>query len=93
MAGLFQVIINGFVAIISYFVIIYDETVLDIILDFLALTVIAELSEYFFQEYVTSNEICKTIINDKENEGSEKWDGLFTIETTTSTEARSGNIL
>ena len=41
LAGLGQALIGYFVAVISYFVIIFDETVLDIVKDFVALEVIS----------------------------------------------------
>ena len=51
MAGLAQAIITVLVAVISYFVIIFAETELDIVKDFLALLVIAEVDSLFFNEY------------------------------------------
>jgi hypothetical protein len=47
-AGLCQVITNAFVAIISYFVITFAESVTDQVMDFLALQVISDLAKFFF---------------------------------------------
>lgn len=61
-AGLAQVIMSLLVAIISYFVIIFAESEIDIVKDFLALQVIAQLGGLFFEEYVVHRELCKKIV-------------------------------
>jgi len=82
MAGLCQVITNAFVAIISYFVITFDETVTDAVMDFLALQVISDLAKHFFVEYMKSAELCKRIVLE------DCYNGLCEIQTTTSSKAR-----
>lgn len=59
LAGLGQVVITLGVAVLSYFVIVFSGTVIEIVKDFLALQVISQLDDYFFIEYVRSREICK----------------------------------
>ena len=41
LAGLAQTLISYFVAILSYFLILFDDTVLDVVLDFVALEIIS----------------------------------------------------
>ena len=62
LSGLGQTLIGYLVAVISYFVIIFDTTVLDIVKDFVALEVISQLDEYFFVEYDEEKEKCKQIV-------------------------------
>ena len=64
-------------AIISYFIIVFDDTVLDIVKDFLALRIIADFDNLFFHEYVKEREICKQIVLD------EDCHGILQIQTTT----------
>ena len=80
MAGLFQVIICLLVAIISYFVIVFDDTIIDIVKDFLALQVVSEFDDYFFIEYVESKEVCKQFVK------NEDYHKILEIQTTTSSD-------
>lgn len=57
-----QCLIGYSVSIISYFVIILGETTVDIVKDFLALYVIAELGQYLFKEYSLNKEAMKQIV-------------------------------
>ena len=81
-AGLAQVIITCLVSIISFFVIIFETTVLDIVKDFLALLVISQLDDYFFAEYQESKEICKAVVK------KEDYQGMLEVEVTTSKDAK-----
>ena len=83
MAGLFQVIICLLVAIISYFVIVFDDTIIDIVKDFLALQVVSEFDDYFFIEYVESKEICKQFVK------NEDYHKILEIQTTTSSDVQT----
>ena len=78
LSGLGQTLIGYLVAVISYFVIIFDTTVLDIVKDFVALEVISQLDEYFFVEYDEEKEKCKKILANTE------YHEILTIQTTTS---------
>ena len=78
MAGLAQVIITVLVAVISYFVIVFSTSIIDMVKDFLALQVIRQLDDFFFEEYVTSREVCKQVME------RNKHHGIFRVETTTS---------
>ena len=75
-------LINLLVAVISYFVIVFADNVLDIVKDFLALQVISQLENLFFMEYVMNREICKQILLD------EKYHDLFKVQSTTSSDVK-----
>ena len=83
MAGLAQVIVTVLVALISYAVIVFSPTIIEMVKDFLALQVIRELDDFFFEEYVTSREVCKQVML------KERHHGIFKVETTTSNRART----
>lgn len=83
-AGFAEVIINALVAIISYFVITFDDTIIDAVKDFLALQVVSDLAKYFFNEYVKEREPCKKLIKEAGEEDSFK---LLEIQVTTSRRA------
>ena len=78
MAGLFQAISCVLVAVISYLVIAYQNTIIDIVKDFLALYVVSQFDDFFFIEYVQSKEVCKQIVME------EQYHGILQIETTSS---------
>ena len=80
--GFCQVLIVVLVTVINYFIIILNDDIVDIVKDFLAVKVIAELDDYFFLEHTTSSEVCKQIILDEDLQGE-----LLKIETTTSRDA------
>ena len=61
-SGLMQCLVGYSVSIISYLVIILGESTVDIVKDFLALYVIAELGQYLFKEYSLNKEAMKQIV-------------------------------
>ena len=71
-------IITVIIAIISYAVIIFDNTVLDIVKDFVALEIVALLDTFFYQEYDGNREVCKMIIINPE------YHEILQVQTTTS---------
>ena len=71
LSGFLKFTINFLVALISYFAIIFAETEIDVVKDFLALKVIADIDQLFFMEYVEHHELCKQIVCDEE-----KWSVL-----------------
>ena len=83
LAGFFQCIIIMLVTLLNYFTIIAAETVIDIVMNFLALAVIAELDDYFFIAHGKSELGKRMVMNE-----DEEFTDLFKIETTTSRDAR-----
>lgn len=57
LSGFTQFLITFFVTVINYFVIIFQNQILDIVKDFLAIKVISELDDYFFVEHSGKKEI------------------------------------
>ena len=78
-------IITVLVAIISYAVIIFDDTVLDIVKDFIALEVVEILDKFFYQEYDGNREVCKMIIINSD------YHEILTVQTTTSRDSANVN--
>lgn len=76
-----QVSIVLVVTIISYFIIIFNDDIIEIVKDFLAIEVIAALDDYFFSEHLDRSEVARRVISD------EQLQEVLKIETTTSHEA------
>ena len=70
------------VTLLNYFTIIAAETVIDIVMNFLALAVIAELDDFFFIAH-GENELGKKMVLNEDKEYTD----LYKIETTTSKDA------
>ena len=70
------------VTLLNYFTIIAAETVIDIVMNFLALAVIAELDDFFFIAH-GKHELGKKMVLDEDD----KYANLYKIETTTSMDA------
>ena len=71
------------VTLLNYFTIIAAETVIDIVMNFLALAVIADLDDFFFTAH-GENELGKRMVKNDDGEYTD----LYKIETTTSRDAR-----
>lgn len=82
LAGFCQATVIMVVTFLNYFTIIDATTVIDIVMNFLALAVIADLDDMFFKVH-GSSEIGVEMVKNEEN----KYDELYTIETTTSDDA------
>ena len=85
LSGFAQVIITVLIAIISYAVIIFDNTVLDIVKDFVALEIVALLDTFFYQEYDGNREVCKMIVTNPD------YHEILKVQTTTSRDSSSLN--
>jgi hypothetical protein len=70
------------VTLLNYYTIIAAETVIDIVMNFLALAVIAELDDFFFIAH-GKNELGKRMVLNEDGEFTD----LYKIETTTSIDA------
>jgi hypothetical protein len=82
MAGFMQCFVIIVVTLLNYFTIIAAETVIDIVMNFLALAVIAELDDFFFTSHGQKELGKRMVINDEDEFGD-----LYKIETTTSIDA------
>ena len=71
-----------FVTLLNYYTIIDANTVKDVVMNFLALAVIAEMDDFFYQIH-DADEIGVKMV---ENQGG-LYNHLYTIETTTSQDA------
>ncbi len=49
--GLVQITIVAIVSIISFYIIIFESIIIEIVKDFLVIKVVAELDNYFFKEF------------------------------------------
>ena len=67
--GLAQVLVVVMVSIISYFIIINTDDIIDIVKDFLVIKVVSELDDYFFKEHIDKQEISKQIISEEAFQG------------------------
>ena len=83
-AGLCQFLITFAVTLINYFVIIFQNEILDIVKDFLAIKVISELDNetLFYIEHKGRKEISNLLVTD------EALQEVLEIETTTSRDAK-----
>ena len=81
-AGLCQASIIMFVTLLNYYTIIDANTVKDVVMNFLALAVITEMDDFFYQIH-DADEIGVKMV---ENQGG-LYNHLYTIETTTSQDA------
>ena len=83
-AGFCQFVITFSVTLINYFVIIFQNQILDIVKDFLAIKVISELDNetLFYIEHKGRKEISHLLVSD------EALQGVLEIETTTSRDAK-----
>ena len=82
LAGLMQCSVIIVVTLLNYFTINSAETVIEIVMDFLALAVIAELDDFFFTSHNPKELGKKMVVNENEEYGD-----LYKIETTTSIDA------
>ena len=57
------------VSIISYFVIILSASTINIVKDFLALFVIAQMQNFLFNEFSYDRELMKQIVTDEDKQG------------------------
>ena len=80
--GLFQATIIILVTLLNYFTIVSAESVIDVVMNFLALEVIAQLDDYFFVAHGNS-ELGKVMVLNAD----EQYSDLYKIEVTTSTDA------
>ena len=83
LTGLMQTSVIILVSLLNYYVIIFvSHTVIDIAKDFIALMIISEFDNIFYEEH-SDREISKKIILEKDDLYVE----MFTIQTTTSKDA------
>ena len=61
--GLVQITIVAIVSIISFYIIIFESIIIEIVKDFLVIKVIAELDNYFFKEFKGKQNICSSLID------------------------------
>ena len=87
LAGFCQATTIMVVTFLNYFTIIDATTVIDIVMNFLALAVIAELDDMFFAVH-GSKEIGVEMVKNEDGQ----YDELYTIETTTSDDAEMNKI-
>lgn len=69
LASTLQTLMNMTVVILNYEAILLSDNTMDIVMDFLALVVVSELDDYFYQTHGDS--ICKDIIQGREAKYSE----------------------
>ena len=82
-SGFLQATAVFFVAILNYYIIMAATEVIEVVMNFLALLVISEIDDFFFDSHVADELGKKMVLNaDKE------YDSLYRIETTTSRRAK-----
>ena len=81
-AGFLQTFVIATVVILNYFAIMVNEDPLEIVMDFLALMVVADVKDFIFAAH--NRIMCKEIIQENET----TYRGLFKIETTSSKDAK-----
>jgi len=64
LSGYMQVLMVLIVTIISYFIIIFNDDIIEIVKDFLAIEVISALDDYFFSEHIDKSEVSRKVIDD-----------------------------
>ena len=77
--GLLQTSMIVLVTMLNYLVIVISESTIDVAKDFLAMMIISDFDNYFFEEH-HSHELSKSIIMNR----GEKYKPLFTVMRTTS---------
>ena len=77
--GLLQTIMIVLVTMLNYLVIVLSPSTIDVAKDFLAMMIISDFDNYFFEEH-HSHELSKSIILNKDD----KYLDLFTVMRTTS---------
>ena len=78
-AGFMQSTAVFIVAILNYYTIVAATEVIDVVMNFLALLVIAEIDDFFFEAH-SPEELGRKMVHNEDGE----YDELYRIETTTS---------